>query len=87
MAINSLGAVLVPKPANLSFSEAIDRYRGWLDANHIDPLLFRSADLTDGTVGFEIVFRNEGDRAPGRGVRAAVLSSVSCLIRPPRSAD
>ena len=59
MAINSLGAVL--KPANLSFSEAMNRYRGWLDANHIDPLLFRSADLTDGTVSFEIVFRNEGD--------------------------
>jgi hypothetical protein len=61
MAINSLGAVLVPKPANLSFSEAMSHYRGWLDANNIKPLLFKSADLTDGTLGFEIVFRTEGD--------------------------
>jgi hypothetical protein len=61
MAINSLGAVLIPKPANLSFSEEMNRYRSWLDANHIDPLLFRSADLTDGTVGFEIVFRTESE--------------------------
>jgi hypothetical protein len=61
MAINSLGAVLVPKPANLSFSEAMSRYRSWLDANNIEPLLFKSANLTDGTLGFEIVFRTESE--------------------------
>jgi hypothetical protein len=37
------------------------RYPSWLDANNIEPLLFRSADLTDGTVGFEIVFRTESE--------------------------
>ena len=57
MAINSFGAVLIPKPANLSFSEAMNHCRRWLSANNIEPLLFRSANLPDGTMGFEIVFR------------------------------
>jgi hypothetical protein len=61
MAINSLGAVLVPKPANLSSSEAMSRYRSWLAANNIEPLLIKSADLTDGVMGFEIIFRTESD--------------------------
>jgi hypothetical protein len=61
MAINPLGAVLVPKPADLSFSEAMNRYRSWLNVNNIEPLLFRSADLTDGSLGFEIVFRTESE--------------------------
>jgi hypothetical protein len=61
MAVDPFGAVLVPKPANLSFSDAMIRYRSWLHANNIEPLLFRSADLMDGTVGFEIVFRTESD--------------------------
>ena len=61
MAINSFGAVLIPKPANLSFSEAMNRYRRWLSANNIEPLLFKSANLPDGTMGFEIVFRTESE--------------------------
>jgi hypothetical protein len=50
-----------PSLPNLSFSETMGRYPSWLDANNIEPLLFRSADLTDGTVGFEIVFRTESE--------------------------
>jgi hypothetical protein len=51
--------VFVPKPAGVSYGEAMSRLRTWLDSQKMQPTIFKLAPL--GRVGFEIGFRSEDD--------------------------
>ena len=52
-------AIFLPKPSEISFSEAMSRLRLWLDHEKIQPTAFRLRPGDE--VGFEISFRSEGD--------------------------
>jgi hypothetical protein len=60
MALVSPCVVRITKPATLSFGEAMSQHRAWLDANKIQPTTFKP-DYSNGALGFEIGFANEGD--------------------------
>jgi hypothetical protein len=51
--------VFVPKPAAVSYGEAMSRLRMWLDSQKMQLATFKLAPL--GRVGFEISFRSEDD--------------------------
>ena len=65
MEITSPLTVFVPKPAGVSYGEAMSGLRIWLDSQHVQPSIFRLAPL--GRVGFEIAFRNDEDVARFQG--------------------
>lgn len=58
MALISPCIVWIAKPASLSFGEVMRQHRLWLDGNKIQPTAFKP-DYHQGTVGFEIAFKNE----------------------------
>jgi len=63
MAITSAGSVRIQKPEDVSASLMMNRFRDWLDANKIEPTLFKSGLLTNGETIFELSFGSEGDAA------------------------
>lgn len=62
MALASPTVVRLPKPATLSFGQAMSQHRVWLDTNKIQPTAFKPA-YYNGVVGFEIGFRNQDEAA------------------------
>jgi hypothetical protein len=59
MSASSLLTVFLPKPAHITYGEAMSRVRMWLDHRKIQPAGFRLA--ADGRIGFEIVFHGDHD--------------------------
>jgi hypothetical protein len=53
--------VFITKPVGLSYGEAMNRLRMWLDNRKIQPASFRLPD--DARIGFEIGFLNDRDAA------------------------
>jgi hypothetical protein len=53
--------VFVPKPFNMSYSDAMNRLRQWLDCKKLVSTGFKIT--TDGRIGFEISFSREHDAA------------------------
>lgn len=53
--------VFVPKPAGISYGEAMNSLRTWLDSQKMQPTLFRLSSA--GRAGFEIGFRSDADAA------------------------
>jgi hypothetical protein len=51
--------VFVPKPAGVSFGDAIGRLRVWLDSQKMQPITFKLAP--PGRIGFEIGFQSDDD--------------------------
>jgi hypothetical protein len=56
MAITPSGAVRIDKPEDVSTSEMMSQLRDWLDANKIQPTLFKTGVQTNGIIAFEITF-------------------------------
>lgn len=63
MAITSTGSVLIQKPDDVSTSLMMGKFRDWLNANRVEPTLFKSSELSDGTTVFEVAFRNADEAA------------------------
>ena len=61
MAITSSGSVLIQLPTDAAHGEAMSRFREWLDAHKIEPVLFKSSTLRDGSTVIEIGFRASSD--------------------------
>lgn len=53
--------VFVAKPSHLTYAEAMNRLRMWLDYKRIEPVGFRIT--ANGPIGFDISFASERDAA------------------------
>jgi hypothetical protein len=60
MALKSPLIVHIPKPASISYGQAMSEQRAWLDRNKIEPSSYRPA-YQDGVIGFEIGFKTEDE--------------------------